>query len=83
MGFTVVARSTPVRRSPPGAKADATKQSTAVMPWQDGLLRGACHRARIRATRWLAMTSNPLAQAGMSQPGRREAPPGSSLVRSP
>jgi hypothetical protein len=22
--------------------------------WQDGLLRGACHRARIRATRWLA-----------------------------
>ncbi len=29
-------------------------------PWRrkrrDGLLRGACHRARIRATRWLAMT---------------------------
>src|SRR5260370_28891610 len=25
--------------------------------WRDGLLRGACHRARIRATRWLAMTS--------------------------
>ncbi len=24
---------------------------------QDGLLRGACHRARIRATRWLAMTA--------------------------
>src|SRR5256885_12662397 len=24
--------------------------------WRDGLLRGACHRARIRATRWLAMT---------------------------
>src|SRR5258706_994862 len=24
-----------------------------------GLLRGACHRARIRATRWLAMTENP------------------------
>jgi hypothetical protein len=22
-----------------------------------GLLRGACHRARIRATRWLAMTA--------------------------
>jgi hypothetical protein len=22
-----------------------------------GLLRGACHRARIRATRWLAMTN--------------------------
>ena len=30
-------------------------------PWsdesRDGLLRGACHRARIRATRWLAMTA--------------------------
>jgi hypothetical protein len=23
---------------------------------QDGLLREACHRARVRATRWLAMT---------------------------
>ena len=23
-----------------------------------GLLRGACHRARVRATRWLAMTVN-------------------------
>jgi hypothetical protein len=23
---------------------------------KDGLLRGACHRARVRATRWLAMT---------------------------
>src|SRR6266481_3625848 len=27
---------------------------------QDGLLRGACHRARIRATRWLAMTVSKL-----------------------
>src|SRR6266480_6309573 len=30
-------------------------------PWRceriEGLLRGACHRARIRATRWLAMTA--------------------------
>jgi hypothetical protein len=26
--------------------------------WHDGLLRGACHRARIRATRWLAMTAH-------------------------
>src|ERR1700756_3841639 len=24
---------------------------------RDGLLRGACHRARVRATRWLAMTA--------------------------
>ena len=27
---------------------------------RDGLLRGACHRARIRATRWLAMTGQAL-----------------------
>jgi hypothetical protein len=27
---------------------------------QDGSLRGACHRARIRATRWLAMTVSEL-----------------------
>src|SRR3979490_332880 len=26
-----------------------------------GLLRGACHRARIRATRWLAMTAEAVA----------------------
>jgi hypothetical protein len=32
----------------------ATKQSSLLQ--KDGLLRGACHRARIRATRWLAMT---------------------------
>src|SRR5436309_7951547 len=25
-----------------------------------GLLRGACHRARVRATRWLAMTEKPI-----------------------
>jgi hypothetical protein len=32
-----------------------------------GLLRGACHRARIRATRWLAMTvsSQPFAIAAI------------------
>jgi hypothetical protein len=28
---------------------------------RDGLLRGACHRARIRATRWLAMAVSELA----------------------
>src|SRR5712672_2647573 len=27
---------------------------------RDGFLRGACHRARIRATRWLAMTAQHL-----------------------
>src|ERR1700682_646435 len=33
----------------------ATKQSILPLTRRDGLLRGACHRARIRATRWLAM----------------------------
>jgi hypothetical protein len=37
---------------------------------KSGLLRGACHRARIRATRWLAMTKNP----DVRSPSRREAP---------
>src|SRR5260370_41681812 len=37
------------------ARSEATKQSTLPLPHY-GLLRGACHRARIRATRWLAMT---------------------------
>jgi hypothetical protein len=36
--------------------SEATKQST-LSSLLDGLLRGACHRARIRATRWLAMTT--------------------------
>src|SRR6202043_1251206 len=34
----------------------ATKQSILSLLVDNGLLRGACHRARIRATRWLAMT---------------------------
>ena len=39
------------------AKAEATKQSNFLFrDANSGLLRGACHRARIRATRWLAMT---------------------------
>src|SRR5207237_9111479 len=37
------------------ARSEATKQSI-FLSRRDGLLRGACHRARIRATRWLAMT---------------------------
>jgi len=45
------------------AKSKATKQSIlsfflSFFARQDGLLRGACHRARIRATRWLAMTGS-------------------------
>src|ERR1700676_4345345 len=37
-------------------RSEATKQSSLAIPLH-GLLRGACHRARIRATRWLAMTT--------------------------
>jgi hypothetical protein len=37
------------------ARSEATKQSNLPLLLH-GLLRGACHRARIRATRWLAMT---------------------------
>jgi hypothetical protein len=37
--------------------ASGAKQSILPLRSKDGLLRGACHRARIRATRWLAMTS--------------------------
>jgi len=45
-------------RSAPSSKrgALATKQSSLFAVRLSGLLRGACHRARIRATRWLAMT---------------------------
>src|SRR5258705_2944970 len=43
------------------AKAEATKQSILSLRGDNGLLRGACHRARIRATRWLAMTVSELA----------------------
>src|SRR6266571_1578103 len=36
-------------------RSEATHPTTA-RKRKNGLLRGACHRARIRATRWLAMT---------------------------
>jgi len=38
------------------ARRKATKQSILSLLRRNGLLRGACHRARIRATRWLATT---------------------------
>jgi hypothetical protein len=38
------------------SKASEAKLSTLAFLLPHGLLRGACHRARIRATRWLAMT---------------------------
>jgi hypothetical protein len=37
--------------------ASEAKQSMLAAVRLDGLLRGACHRARIRATRWPAMTA--------------------------
>src|ERR1700720_3605239 len=39
------------------ARSTATKQSIFSPDGADGWLRGACHRARIRATRWLATTA--------------------------
>ena len=41
------------------ARSEATKQSIVRHALRHGLLRGACHRARVRATRWLAMTGRP------------------------
>src|SRR5436309_7429353 len=37
--------------------ASASEASHRAAQGKNGLLRGACHRARIRATRWLAMTA--------------------------
>src|SRR5439155_5176689 len=51
----------------PCAKAEAIHRAA---PRKNGLLRGACHRARIRATRWLAMTENIRSRSrGMTYPG--------------
>ena len=48
---------------------------------QDGLLRGACHRARIRATRWLAMTASKRLGCLKNRIGRRHAPRHSGAAR--
>jgi hypothetical protein len=53
------------RASFPGAQAIHS-----LFARRNGLLRGACHRARVRATRWLAMTGERHALA----PPRRDAP---------
>jgi hypothetical protein len=37
---------------------ERNRRSNPFFTRRDGLLRGACHRARIRATRWLAMTED-------------------------
>jgi hypothetical protein len=52
----VIARSSLVRRSPPSGEGGCDEAIHSFFARQDGLLRGACHRARIRATCWLAMT---------------------------
>src|ERR1700682_1885969 len=39
------------------ARSEADEALHSSFTRQDGFLRGACHRARIRATRWLAMTN--------------------------
>src|SRR5229473_1535055 len=58
----------------PGAQAIHS-----LLAWQDGLLRGACHRARIRATRWLAMMvwTASLKRHLVPKRGRRSATEGS------
>src|SRR5882757_1060387 len=50
--------------------AVATKQSIHPRLPADGLLRGALHRARIRATRWLAMTEEIVVHAPSIPPRR-------------
>jgi hypothetical protein len=52
----VIARSTLVHRSPPSGEGGCDEAIHPFFMPRYGLLRGACHRARIRATRWLAMT---------------------------
>src|ERR1700731_684258 len=56
-----------------GAQRRSNPAFTSPEP-HDGLLRGACHRARIRATRWLAMTAVTPAFS---------SPPSASARRSP
>ena len=53
----------------PTVIASEAKQSIEQRESKYGLLRGACHRARIRATRWLAMTAK-----HNSAISRRDAP---------
>src|SRR5260370_7786255 len=52
--------------------AERRSNPALVMPCY-GLLRGACHRARIRATRWLAMTVGaPLPRALIARLAHRD-----------
>src|SRR5450756_2652018 len=65
----VIARSTLVRRSPPSGEGGCDEAIHPFFKPRYGLLRGACHRARIRATRWLAMTVE-LSLIHISEPTR-------------
>jgi hypothetical protein len=62
----------------------AKRSNPSSFAWRDGLLRGACHRSRIRATRWLAMTvvtTRHTLRRHRPPTGRREAPPDNRLRR--
>ena len=79
-GFDVIARSDSSAVAQ-RAKAEATKQS--ILPlWPHGLRRGACHRARIRATRWLAMTVSTRATLSIviAREGGRSSIPEKSVI---
>jgi hypothetical protein len=55
IGVSTSLPATNVKRLRKGALATKQSSFAARRKGKDGLLRGACHRARIRATRWLAM----------------------------
>jgi hypothetical protein len=63
------------------ARSEAAKQSSFIL-WLHGLLRGACHRARIRATRWLAMTASKRATLPtvIVRESGRSSIPGTSVI---
>src|SRR5258706_2638179 len=81
-GVDVIARSN-LSAVAQRAKAEATKQST-LTSRQHGLLRGACHRARIRATRWPAMTASKRAKhsAVIAREGGRSSIPETLMIES-
>ena len=54
--FAVIARSEATKQSILSLRQDGLLRCARNDGRGSGLLRGACHRARIRATRWLAMT---------------------------
>jgi hypothetical protein len=53
---SLAAQATPGGSPPKRLRAKAEANLSFLCCGEAGLLRGACHRARVRATRWLAMT---------------------------